>query len=261
MLPVDRWYPAIELRHSTRIYSSKPVEEEKLAAIHHVCRTWSPSDCVRAVFKGSPGEEVFRGIIGGYGKIRGNAAYVAFAGKRSSPDVNEMIGYLGEAVILEATALGLATCWVGGFFRKDAVAGELHLAPDEHVFAVTPLGYPPERPDFEERLMRGFKTGRKRKPLASLVSGLPENRWPRWVRAGLDAARLAPSAVNRQPWRFFIDDSGVTLATDGKRDLFSVSRRLDCGIAMLHFELGALSVGVAVEKELLPHPGVVRFTH
>ncbi|HHY93759.1 MAG TPA: nitroreductase, partial [Firmicutes bacterium] len=32
------------------------------------------------------------------------------------------MGYTGEAVVLEATALGLATCWVGGFFRPEVAA-------------------------------------------------------------------------------------------------------------------------------------------
>ena len=59
------------------------------------------------------------------------------------------------------------------------------------------------------------------------------------------AARLAPSAVNRQPWRFVCGDRSISVSLDKKRDTYKISRRLDCGIAMLHLELGARHAGAA----------------
>lgn len=259
-LPVQRWYDAIEPRHSTRIYDSRPVESEKLEILRKLCAAFRPADGVRAELKTSPGENLFRGIVGGYGKIKGNHAYMAFIGRPDAPHVEEMIGYLGEGFILEATALGLATCWIGGFFRREEAGRELGLADGERIYALTPLGYPLERLTFEERMMRGFRTERKRKPMEKLVSGIAPQQWPSWVRAGLEAARIAPSAANRQPWHFIVDEESVTLTTEAKRDLIGVSRRLDCGIAMLHFELGALSQEKAVTREM-PEEGaqVARF--
>ena len=259
MLPVKRWHQAIEKRHSTRIYNGKPVEAEKLTALREMCHTFHPTNSVRAVLVEESGSDVFKGAVGNYGKIKGNPAYLAFVGKPTESDTLEMIGYLGEGLILEATALGLNTCWIGGFFRPEAAAQAVGLEEDEHVFALTPVGYPLEQITFEEKLMRGFKKERKRKPLEDLVTGIPAGQWPDWVKAGLEAARLAPSAINRQPWRFVVEKDHVILSTDGKRDRIGLPRRLDCGIAMLHFELGALTQNISLTKNLLPAPQVVRF--
>ena len=68
-----------------------------------------------------PADKVFRGMIGSYGRINGAPAFIAFIGDMQSQYVQEEVGYTGEGIILEATALGLGTCWVGGFFKPDVV--------------------------------------------------------------------------------------------------------------------------------------------
>ena len=182
------------------------------------------------------------------------------SGKMKEENVQKMIGYLGEGIILEATTLGLATCWVGGLFRRQVIEDEISLDEDEHIFAVTPLGYPTEKDTFNEKMMRGFKKQKLRKSLDVLVSGLESGYWPEWVKAGLTSARLAPSAANRQPWRFHVEPQSVTISHDDRRDLLQISKQLDCGIAMLHFELGALSTGVALTRQLLASPEVANFS-
>jgi hypothetical protein len=80
------------------------------------------------------------------------------------------------------------------------------------------------------------------------------------MRAALEAARLAPSAYNRQPWRFHLGPNSITVsAVELKRD-FGFSARLDCGIAMLHVEIAALDRGVRGEWKLLESPQVANFT-
>jgi hypothetical protein len=55
---------------------------------------------------------------------------------------------------------------------------------------------------------------------------------------------LAPSAVNRQPWHFAWENATVQLDAGKGVEVGSVSRRLDCGIAMLHFRIGAAQAGM-----------------
>ncbi|KKL04715.1 hypothetical protein LCGC14_2613280, partial [marine sediment metagenome] len=50
-----------------------------------------------------------------------------------SASVQEEVGYTGEGVILEATALGLNTCWVGGFFKSKSVASLVEIKSNERV--------------------------------------------------------------------------------------------------------------------------------
>jgi hypothetical protein len=186
---------------------------------------------------------VFKGIIGAYGKIENAPLYLAFIGNMDSPRVQEAVGYTGEGVILEATALDLGTCWVGGFFRPESVARQLELAPQERVLAVSPVGMVPDSYTFKENIMSGFGRMHRRQPLHKLVEGTPREDW---MRSSLEAARAAPSAVNRQPWRFRVSGGSITVNLDDHSDTYNIARRLDCGIAMLHLELGARYAGASV---------------
>jgi len=255
-LPVDHWYPAIFKRHSRRSFSARIPEEDKLARLDQVCREFRPFPEVRSQLVRRSPETVFKGLVGHYGRVNGAPMYIAFIGKMSSPSVQEATGYIGEGIILEATALGLATCWVGGFFRPEGVRSQIDIREGEKVLSVTPVGYAPPEKTRQEKIMSGLVRSRLRKPLAKLVGG--EMPTP-WMEKALEAARLAPSAQNRQPWRFRIEKGAVVIAADKSSSTSSISKRLDCGIVMLHFELGARAAGVAGKWEILPSPDVARF--
>lgn len=255
-LPVDRWYPAIFTRHSRRAYSGEVPEDEKLARLDRVCRDFRPFQEVRSELIRTSPEEVFKGLVGHYGRVNGAPMYIAFIGEMSSPRVQEAAGYTGEGIILEATAVGFATCWVGGFFRPESIRSQIDIREGERVLSVTPVGYAPPEKTRQEKIMSGLVKSRSRKPLTKLVGG---EAAALWMEKALEAARLAPSAQNRQPWRFRIEKDAVVIAVDKSFSTSSISKRLDCGIAMLHFELGALAAGAQGRWEILPSPDVARF--
>ncbi|MDH7500358.1 MAG: nitroreductase family protein, partial [candidate division NC10 bacterium] len=236
-IPASRWFEAIERRRSTRRYEGRPVEPKLLQGLAETCGQFKPFPHARAVLVQESPDEVFRGAIGSYGKIKGASAFIAFLGEMDSPHVQEEVGYQGEGIILEATALDLATCWVGAFFRPEVAASLAGTQTGERVLAVTPLGYPLQGWSLEERIMAGFGRNHHRKPLTEIVEGWEEKKVPDWMRIALDAARFAPSAVNRQPWRFQLEPGGITVSVDSPKDTFHISKRLDCGIAMLHLEV------------------------
>ena len=63
---------------------------------------------------------------------------------------------------------------------------------------------------------------------------------PAWFSAGVEAARLAPTALNQQRFRFELLGDGRTVRA---RALPALScGKVDLGIARLHFELGANAV-------------------
>ncbi|MFA9454526.1 MAG: nitroreductase family protein [Candidatus Aminicenantaceae bacterium] len=241
---IDPWYAAIFVRRSRRSYLTETISAEALECLGSVCREFRPFSEARAVLIQAQGESVFKGIVGSYGKIDNNPWYIAFIGNMASARVQEAVGYTGEGIILEATSLGLGTCWVGGYFRPEAVAQRMSLGIHERVLAVTPVGIASDGFTFKEKLMSGFGRMHRRKPLQQLVTGIPEEDW---MTTALEAARVAPSAVNRQPWRFEISGRSICIALDESRDTFHVARRLDCGIAMLHLELGAGHAGASVQ--------------
>jgi nitroreductase len=239
-LPVEAWHEAIFSRRSRRKFKNIMLEKDKLDHLSSVCQKFRPFPEARAVLVKEKSDQVYRGFIGSYGKIENAPAYIAFIGNMDSPHVQESVGYTGEGIILEATVLDLATCWVGGFFRPEAVNLQVPIAKNERVLAVTPVGYPQESYSFQEKLITGFGYMHKRKLLSELVTGKPKQEW---MKAALEAARLAPSAVNRQPWRFVLGENSISVTIDKRRDTYKIARRLDCGIAMLHLELGARHSG------------------
>jgi nitroreductase len=260
-IPFSRWYPVIENRRSRRHFdASRPIEDDKLAALDTVCKEFKPFPNARLCLVVESVTDVFKGIIGSYGKIKDAPAFVAFIGNMDSVSVQEEVGYTGEGFILEATALGLNTCWVAGFFKSESVASLVGMNGNERVLAVTPVGYARKNESLEEKLMTGFGRTHYRLPASKLISGLGRDELPEWITASIQAARLAPSAVNRQPWGFDIEDDGITVYVRTTSLEFNVSKRLDCGIAMLHLELAALSHGVEGKWQLLKAPKVGKFT-
>ena len=148
---------------------------------------------------------------------------------------------------------------MGGFFRPEAVEHTETLESDEKVMAVIALGLDAETDNFSHRLMKKFAHSHTRKSLSELVSGLPRTKWPAWMEAALECARLAPSAVNRQPWRFMVEPDLITVSVDSLSDTYRISKRLDCGIAMLHLETGARHLGAEGSWTDMDPPDVARY--
>jgi hypothetical protein len=260
-IPFRRWHAAVFQRRSRRRYDSTPLEPAQLDNLKTICREFKPFPQARAELLNASPDEILRGAIGSYGKVKGAPTLIAFIGDMNDPQVHEKVGYTGEGIILEATAMSLATCWVGGwmFFRREAAATLLGIGEHEKVLAVTPVGRALAEPTLEETAMTGFGLFHTRRPLADMVTGLEVAEWPYWIRSALEAARLAPSAINRQPWRFHVEQSAITVSMDNPSFNLGISKRLDCGIAMLHIEVAALNSLVTGEWEFLEDPNVARF--
>jgi len=257
----SKWYEAVFKRHSRRQYNNINISDEDLTHLNKVSQQLNNKiDGVKIVVINQNHDEVFKGVVGSYGKIKGASAYAAFIGDMNDYNVHEKVGYIGESFILEATSLGVATCWVGGFFRKEMVSKHISINTNEQVLAVTPLGYAPTEYSFEEKLMSMFATGHKRKSIDELCVDKYNNDWPEWIKSALELGRLAPSAVNRQPWRFHVDNNSIKVSADSVKESYQISKRLDCGIAMVHIEVGAMKHGVKGRWQYLKHPDVAVFT-
>lgn len=195
-----------------------------------------------------PADDVFKGIVGNYGRVTNAPHYIVFIEDSERSNSTVAAGYIGEGVILEATSLGLGTCWIGGFFRESRVLEQVHLEENESIISITPIGYISDDLNLSQRLMKSFSGNHRRKDLNKIVEGELDNI-PPWMQTALNAARIAPSARNRQPWRFVIEEDAITVKSTSVRDESWISSFLDCGIAMLHLELGARIEGVNVEWE------------
>jgi nitroreductase len=220
------------------------VAPDALAALRATCADFRPWPDARAEIVAEPSVDVFRGLLGSYGKIHGAPSVLVFvAGADEWGPALRHLGYTAEGVVLEATALGLGTCWVSGFFDPRKAARLVDLSPGERIVAVSPVGYAIAVRTGTERVMEGVASSHNRMPLDQLAPGFDE--WPTWARAAVAAARIAPSATNRQPWRFRFEDGALVLCRNSRGDLPRTSKWLDVGIASLHVELAARDEGVS----------------
>ncbi len=264
-MPVDAWRQAALARHSRRTLDQRPIEPSVLDKLEAVCSAdgWGSLEwghATRVAIVRELRTNIFKGIVGAYGRIEGAPSCLLFIGDRTMPHTPELLGYAGEAIILEATRLGLATCWVGGFFKREKAADLLELGPNEEIMAVSPLGYPADGLTFSEKLLKSMAGSHKRREPAELAPGYSETAWPAWAREAVALARVAPSAVNRQPWRFRLEDEALVLSLDELKDTHHIPKRLDCGISMLHVEVGARAHGAPGSWQLLDGTDVARYT-
>ncbi len=236
------WLAAVPQRRSRRTFDGVAVTEADLDTLDALCRSFRPYGDARVVLVREAPEALFRGILGSYGKVVGAPSALVFLGTPAEDGSDQHVGFTGEAVVLEATALGLDTCWIGGSLDRKLSAQVARLMPGERVFAISPLGHAKGEAPFSERLLFGWGKPKKRRAIEELAPG--SAGWPTWAAAGLEAVRVAPSAMNRQPWRFRMEDGGLVVSSQGV-DTPGVTLALDCGIAMLHFELAARAVGGA----------------
>lgn len=109
---MERWHSAVQARFSVRRYDGPPGAEELTALAQAAERIGGQG--VRILL--GQGEDIFRPLFLNYGRITGATHFAAFVAGPEAQD--HTVGYMGEAFILEATALGLGTCWWGGASAK-----------------------------------------------------------------------------------------------------------------------------------------------
>lgn len=238
-LPVNRWLEATLTRHSHRRFDGTPLAEESLEALDAVSREFRPFETARVELVRAPSVDVFKGAVGNYGnKVTGAPSLLVMITSDESFAGHRRMAYTSEGIVLEATALGAETCWVGGFFRPQLAGQLLELGPHERVAAVSPLGHAATPRAGEPH---------HRKPLAEIAPG--SDAWPVWARKAAESGQNAPSAVNRQPWRFALDGDTFLIRRDNRRELLGkhLTKALDCGIASLHVELAARAEGIVGE--------------
>lgn len=221
---------AISIRTSLRSYRPDPIplhQQRQLEKLILQCNRRSGLHI--QLVCGRP--EPFSSLTKSYGMLKGVHSYLVFAGPAGDPDLREKCGYFGEMVVLTAVSMGLGTCWVGGTYDRRACL--CHLAQGEELVCVAAVGLAPENLSGRERLIRRV-TRRSSKGAAELASGL--GGAPSWFLSGIAAVQQAPSAMNRQDYRFVRREDGAVEARMTSDGPFSL---VDLGIAKLHFEIGA----------------------
>ena len=201
-------------RHSVRQYTEQSIEPEKRVILNdlvekinheaglHIQMVYDDPKC-------------FDSFMAHYGNFKGVRNYIALIGKKS-PKLDETLGYYGEMLVLEAQKLGLNTCWVALTHGKSKAV----VNNGEKLVCLISIGY-------------GTTQGveHKNKTLQELCNY--SEQMPDWFLEGMNAALLAPTAMNQQKFYFELLSNGNVKESCGR----GFYTKLDLGIVEYHFEV------------------------
>ena len=210
---------AIKKRHSVRQYKKIPIEPElveKLQAEINACN--EEGELHFQLILNEP--KAFESRLARYGKFSGVANYIALIAKKAK-GTDERCGYYGERLVLKAQQLGLHTCWVVLTYKK--IPSGFEVGEGEHLYAVIAVGH-------------GRNRGFSHKSKGAVQVANVSDSTPEWFEDGVDAALLAPTALNQQKFYFTYHDEDNTVSAKAKRGFYT---KIDLGIVKYHFEVGA----------------------
>ncbi len=217
---------AINARHSVRAYKDQPLSEEIINVLEdEIVRLNHEGQLHIQLICNEP--KAFQGTMAKYGKFRNANNYLVMAGKKSkADDLDERVGYYGEHLVLLAQTLGLNTCWVGLSYSK--VPGTYVLDEDEKIACYIAIGY-------------GETQGVSHKVKTVEQVSNATDLSPSWFRKGVEAALLAPTAVNQQKFSFeYLGLKNNRHQVRAKKGFSLIGySQMDLGIAKYHFEIGA----------------------
>lgn len=203
----------MQQRHSVRQYTDRAIEPEKRTVLDALTQEINRKAGLSVqIIYDDP--KCFDSFMAHYGKFAGVRNYIALVGKKA-PGLDETLGYYGEELVLKAQELGLNTCWVALTHGKSKAA----VGRGEKEVCLIALGY---------GVTQGVE--HKSRPMQELCTcGEP---MPEWFRCGMNAAMLAPTAMNQQKFRFELLPDGMVKAACGS----GFYTKLDLGIVKYHFE-------------------------
>ena len=196
-------------RHSVRQYKNQAIEESKRAELNaYIEEVNKESNLSIQIFYDEP--KCFDSFMAHYGKFVNVNNYIAIVGNKNE---QEKAGYYGEKIVLRCQEMGLNTCWVAMTHGKS----KAEIKKGQKQLIIISLGY-------------GETQGitHKSKSIDELGKADKEAEW---FKTGLEAASLAPTAMNQQKFIFELKDDIVTA-----RSLGGFYSKIDLGIAKYHFE-------------------------
>lgn len=208
---------AVLARHSVRAYTGEPIKAEIAGELNALISEINEEYNLHIQLRENT-DRIFDGIVAKVCGWKFVPNYLAMVGPNDDK-TTELMGWVGEKIVLKAQALGLNTCWAGMYKKKNLKA---QILPGEKNHLVIAIGY-------------GQSNGGPRPSKSYNDVAEASVDAPQWFKDGVECALLAPTAMNQQKFKFHLAaDESVIMSTDNGP--FS---RLDMGIARYHFELAS----------------------
>lgn len=253
----------IKMRHSVRTYENKRLSDDNIEKIESYLKEINNS---KGIFGGEIRVNLVKqndndkeSKLGTYGVIKGANYYLTAACDKSQNGLYDL-GYLFEKVVLYCTNLDLGTVWLGGTFNKGKFAKAIDLKDNEVLPIVSPVGIEAGQKSFIAKVFG--KNTNKRKEFGTLFFKDNFDTPLTYEEAGeygevLENVRLAPSAVNKQPWKVVNENNNFHIYNEGKTEM----SQIDIGIALCHFEMTAKEKRLSGEFKVLENKDNDKFKY
>ena len=226
-------------RKSVRTFSDKKLSDEQIWQIKSFIYN---ADNRKGIF-GSVRFELVENknntVFGAYGDITGASYYIAAVTQNNKNALLDA-GYAFERTILFAESMGLGTCWLAATsFDRNEAELRVELQEGEIIAAISPIGEKAAKKSEAEMLERLKLKSDSRLEFDTLfvdaqTGGKVTDRRTREI---LQMLRIAPSALNNQPWRVVMDDGVAHFYVIRKFFLHLKYdfQMLDLGAAVYHY--------------------------
>ena len=254
-------------RKSVRTFDGRAVEPETLERVKTFAREVENPFGIPVTFVFLDAGE--KGL--GSPVLIGEPLYVAGKVPRT-PYGDVAFGFSMERLLLYAWSLGLGSVWIGGTMKREAFEAAAEKGEGERMPCVSPLGYPAAKRSLRETVMRrgcgadSRLNGEKLFFDGTFDTPLAGKALEPWGDV-LELVRWAPSAVNRQPWRLVLRDGRFHFYLRHDKGYLGEAvgdmQKIDLGIALCHFVLGAEEKGLTPKVEIrdpgIPAPAGVEY--
>ncbi len=208
-------FEAAQRRESCRSFGAAPDGEQWSALLAAADELALPGTRIAL---GICDNTLFQPLLGRmFVKFENVQRFAAIITKGDSPANVVNAGISGEMLMLSAVELGLGGCWVSGTYKRGQVG--LKTGDGEKIVSLIALGRPKHMPE--------APLSRKRKELAALCPNFNQLD-PAFMEVA-QYVRIAPSAINLQPWRIQLVNPTTLSISVG-----IAGQKLDLGIAICH---------------------------
>ncbi len=211
---------ALRDRHSVRKYQDRPLDESAVKALQEEISKLNREGNLHMQLVLNE-RKAFKGFLS-YGSFSNVSNYIMIIGKKSD-SLEYRAGYYGEKLVLFAQSIGLNTCFVGLTYKK--IEGAFEVGKDEKILLCIAIGYGEAD---------GYRNHKIKRP--DQVSNVTPDS-PKWFKDGVEAALLAPTAINQQ--KFYFEYLPEDKVKPIKGSSLAGYTKIDLGIAMYNFEIGA----------------------
>ncbi len=237
---MESFFDLVTTRRSVRTFDGSDISKEELEELKdYAAKVVNPLDIpVRFEFIEKDANGLSSPVLSG------EKIYVS-AMMKPAPNADVAYGFAFQDLLMHAHEKGFGTVWIGGTMPRDKFEKASGLSDGEVMPCMSPLGKEAPKMSIKEGLMRrGVKADsrydfEKLFFLNSFETPLSESEsMAREINVMLKAVRLAPSAVNKQPWRVVVGDN-VAHFYEKKDKGFDTGdydlQKIDVGIALYNF--------------------------